>query len=128
MSSTARLGAFIIVALLAFGFMVFLLGDKQLLFSRTYRINAPFDNVAGLEEGAPVRAGGVRIGTVKSIQLPHKPEDKINVELDLADSTHDVIKKDSIATIETEGLLGNKYIAVSFGSSDAEQARNGDTI
>src|SRR5690242_9363761 len=128
MSSTARLGAFIIVALIAFGFMVFLLGDKQFLFSRTYRINAPFDNVAGLDEGAPVRAGGVRVGTVKSIQLPHQPQDKITVELELASSTRDVIKKDSIATIETEGLLGNKYIAVTFGSADAEQVRNGDMI
>src|ERR1041384_31844 len=128
MSSTARLGALILIALLAFGVMVFLIGDKQLLFSSTYRISAPFDNVAGLDEGAPVRAGGVRIGTVKSIHLPHAPQDKISVELELASSTTDVIKKDSIATIETEGLLGNKYIAVSFGSADGESVRNGDTI
>lgn len=128
MTSTARVGAFIIVALLAFGAMVFLLGNKQFLFSRTYNINAGFENVAGLDEGAPVRAGGVRIGTVKSIQLPHQPQDKITVDLELASDTRDVIKKDSIATIETEGLLGNKYIAVSFGSADAEQVRSGDTI
>jgi phospholipid/cholesterol/gamma-HCH transport system substrate-binding protein len=128
MTSTARLGAFIIVALLALGIMVFLLGDKQFLFSSTYRISAPFDNVAGLDEGAPVRAGGVRIGTVKSIHLPHQPDDKITVELELASSTKDVIKKDSVATIETEGLLGNKYIAVSFGSADGEQVHNGDAI
>jgi phospholipid/cholesterol/gamma-HCH transport system substrate-binding protein len=128
MTSTARLGAFILVALLAFGIMVFLLGNKQFLFSSTYHVNAPFDNVAGLDEGAPVRAGGVRIGTVRSIQLPNQPQDKITVELELASDTRNVIKKDSIATIETEGLLGNKYIAVSFGSADAEQVRSGDTI
>src|SRR6266850_1551415 len=57
MSSTVRLGAFILVALIMFGVMVFLIGDKQLLFSRTYHISAPFNNVAGLDEGAPVRAG-----------------------------------------------------------------------
>src|SRR5947207_13252975 len=114
MSSTARLGAFIIVALIAFGFMVFLLGDKQLLFSRTYRISAPFDNVAGLDEGAPVRAGGVRIGTVKKILLPHQREDKITVELQLENSTRDVSKNESMARIETEGLLGAKYLHVSF--------------
>src|SRR5438132_11860899 len=102
MTSTVRLGAFIVVALFAFGVIVFLIGDKQLLFSSTYRISAPFDTVAGLDEGAPVRAGGVRIGTVKSIQLPHQPQEKITVELELASSTRGVIKKDSIATIETE--------------------------
>jgi len=127
-TSTVRLGAFIIFGLLAFGVMVFLLGNKQFLFSRTYDINAAFESVAGLDEGAPVRAGGVRIGTVKGIQLPHRPQDKITVELELASSTRDVIKKDSIATIETEGLLGNKYVAVTFGSAEAEEVRSGDTI
>ena len=128
MYSTARLGAFILVALIMFGVMVFLIGDKELLFSLTYQISAPFDNVAGLDEGAPVRAGGVRIGTVKKILLPHQPEDKITVEMQLDNSTRDVIKKDSVASIETEGLLGAKYLAVSFGSLEAERVRDGDTI
>lgn len=127
-TSTVRLGAFIIFGLLAFGVMVFLLGNKQFLFSSTYDINAAFESVAGLDEGAPVRAGGVRIGTVKGIQLPHRPQDKITVELELASSTRDVIKKDSIATIETEGLLGNKYVAVTFGSAEAEEVRSGESI
>jgi len=128
MSSTARLGAFILVALIMFGVMVFLIGDKQLLFSRTYHVRTPFDNVAGLDEGAPVRAGGVRIGTVQSIELPHQPDDKIMIDMELENSTRDVIKKDSIASIQTEGLLGNKYLSISFGSAQAEQVRDGDTI
>jgi phospholipid/cholesterol/gamma-HCH transport system substrate-binding protein len=108
--------------------MVFLLGDKQLLFSRTYTISAPFDNVAGLDEGAPVRAGGVRIGTVKRILLPRQPEGKLTVELQLDNSTREVIKKDSVASIETEGLLGAKYLAVTFGSLEAEHVGEGDVI
>lgn len=128
MSSNVRLGAFVFIALLMFGVMVFLLGDKELMFNRTFKISAPFDNVAGLDEGAPVRAGGVRIGTVKRILLPHQPGDKITVELQLDEATRDVIKKDSIASIETEGLLGQKYLAVSFGSLEAERVGNGDAI
>src|SRR5436853_5542580 len=116
MSSTVRLGAFILVALIMFGVIVFLIGDKQFIFKRTYRISAPFDNVAGLEEGAPVRAGGVRIGTVERIRLPARPDDKIAVVMQLQNSTREVIKKDSVASIETEGLLGSKYVSVSFGS------------
>jgi phospholipid/cholesterol/gamma-HCH transport system substrate-binding protein len=108
--------------------MVFLVGDKQFMFSRTYRITAPFDNVAGLDEGAPVRAGGVRIGTVERIELPRQPEDKISVELQLEKSTRDVIKKDSVASIETEGLLGARYLAITFGSREAEPVGDGDTI
>jgi phospholipid/cholesterol/gamma-HCH transport system substrate-binding protein len=128
MSRIARLGAFMVVALIVFAVMIFWIGDRQSFFSRTYRISAPFDNVAGLEEGAPVRAGGVRIGTVERIHLPHHPDDKISVELQLQNSTRDVIKKDSIASIETEGLLGSKYVAVSFGSLEAEQVSDGDAI
>jgi len=128
MSSNARLGAFILIALSMFGAMVFWIGNKQSFFSRTYRLGAPFENVAGLEEGAPVRAGGVHIGTVARIHLPEQPDDKIKVEMDLEASTKKVIKKDSIASIETEGLLGSKYVSISFGSVNGEQVREGDTI
>src|SRR5258706_12746840 len=106
MSSTARLGAFILIALVAFGLMVFWIGDRKFLFASTYHISTPFDNVAGLDEGAPVRAGGVHIGTVERIRLPAQPGDKVTVELELENSTRRVVKKDSIASIETEGLLG----------------------
>jgi len=61
---------------------IFLVGDKQFLFSRTYRLNAPFDNVAGLDQGAPVRAGGVRVGTVDHIQMPRQADGKVVVAMD----------------------------------------------
>jgi outer membrane protein OmpA-like peptidoglycan-associated protein len=48
--------------------------------------------------------------------------------MDLAKSTHEIIKQDSVATIETEGLLGNQYLAISFGSTGTADVRNGDTI
>jgi len=128
MSSTVRLGAFIVVALLILALSAFLLGNKQFLFSRTYRVAAPFDNVAGLDEGAPVRAGGVRIGAVRRIVLPARPGDKVTVEMQLEDSTRNVIRKDSTASIETEGLLGKKYVALSFGSSQGQPIGDGDSI
>src|SRR5713226_3031438 len=102
MTSTVRLGAFIFSALIMLGIMVFLIGEKQFLFSRTYHIKAQFDNVAGLDEGAPVRAGGVHVGAVQRIRLPQQPDEKITVEMTLEKSTRQVLKKDSIASIETE--------------------------
>ena len=107
MSSTARLGAFIVVALLILALATFMLGNRQFLFSRTYRLTAQFDNVAGLDEGAPVRAGGVRIGTVRRIVLPGQPGDKVTTELQLEDSTRNVIRKDSTASVETEWRAHN---------------------
>lgn len=128
MSRTARLGAFILGALILFGVGMFLIGDRQFLFSRTYRLHAPFDTVVGLDDGAVVRSGGVRVGTVDEIRMPRGPAEKITLVLKLEHSTLEVIRKDSVATIETEGLLGAKYVAVSFGSADAPPVRDGDAI
>jgi phospholipid/cholesterol/gamma-HCH transport system substrate-binding protein len=126
--STIRLGAFILAGLIVFGFLVFLIGNKQFVFSHTYRVRSAFDNVVGLDKGAAVRAGGVRVGVVQNIDLPHNPEDKITVDMALETTTREVVKKDSIASIETEGLLGAKYVAISFGSQESEPIQSGDTI
>ena len=128
MSRAARLGAFIIAALAILAVGVFIIGSKQYLFSSTYQLKAQFDNVEGLDDGADVRLGGVHRGTVHSIESPHKPGEKVTVVMDLAKSTHEVIKQDSVATIETEGLLGNQYMAISFGSPGTPDVRDGDII
>src|SRR6202047_4136172 len=128
MSRAARLGAFIIAtrAILAAG--IFLIGSKQYLFTRTYRLKAQFATVVGLDPGADVRVGGVHSGTVRGIELPRKPTDKITVWMDLQRSTHDIIKQDSVPAIETEGLLGNEYVSISFGSAQALNVKDDDTI
>jgi len=128
MSRVARLGAFIVVTLAILVAGVFIIGGKHYLFSSTYQLKAQFDNVVGLDAGGDVRVGGVHSGTVRSIVLPHKPGEKVTVVMNLGRSTHEIIKQDSVATIETEGLLGNQYLAISFGSANAAEVHNGDTI
>ncbi len=68
------------------------------------------------------------MGTVKQILLPDQPGGKLTVLMNLSDSTKNIIRKDSVASIKTEGLLGNKYIEISFGSQNAANIENGDTI
>jgi phospholipid/cholesterol/gamma-HCH transport system substrate-binding protein len=128
MSRTARLGGFIVVTLAILATGIFVIGNKQYLFSSTYQLKAQFDNVAGLDAGGDVRVGGVHCGTVRNILLPHKPGEKVTVVMDLGKPTHEIIKQDSIASIETEGLLGNQYMAISFGSAGTAGVRDGDTI
>ena len=128
MSRAARLGAFIITTLAILAAGIFIIGSKQYLFSSTYQLKAQFDNVEGLDAGGDVRVGGVHTGTVHDIVLPHKPGEKVTVVMDLGKSTHEIIKKDSVVTIETEGLLGNQYLAISFGSAGSPEVREGDTI
>ena len=128
MSRVARLGAFIVVTLAVLAAGVFIIGSKEYLFSPTYKLKTQFDNVAGLTAGADVEVGGVHSGTVISIALPHNPREKVTVVMQLDKRTQDIVKKDSVASIETEGLLGNEYVAVSFGSDTQANAQNGDTI
>jgi phospholipid/cholesterol/gamma-HCH transport system substrate-binding protein len=128
MSRAARLGAFIIATMAILVAGVFIIGSKQYLFSSTYQLRTQFDNVEGLDAGGDVRVGGVHTGTVRNILLPHKPGEKVTVVMDLGKSTHEIIKRDSIVTIETEGLLGNQYLAISFGSAGSPDVRDGDTI
>ena len=128
MSRVARLGAFIVVALAILVAGVFLIGNREYLFTSTYRVKAQFDNVVGLANGADVRVGGVHSGTVHSIELPHTAGGKVTVTMDLDNSTHEIIKQNSVASIETEGLLGNQYVAISFGSDGQGEVKNGDTL
>ena len=128
MSRAARLGIFIVATLAILVAGVFIIGSKQYLFSSTYRVKAQFDNVAGLDAGADVRVAGVHSGVVHSIELPHKPGGQVTVVMDLSKLTHEIIKQDSVATIETEGMLGNQYLAISFGSAGSPEVRNGDML
>src|ERR1700674_1168796 len=107
MSRTFRLGAFIVGTLLIFAAGIFLIGDKEFLFSSTFPLKADFQNVAGLNNGADVRVGGIREGTVQHIDLPSRPDGKVTVTMKMHSSTRNIIRNDSVASIKTEGLLGD---------------------
>jgi phospholipid/cholesterol/gamma-HCH transport system substrate-binding protein len=128
MSRAARLGVFIVATLAILVAGIFIIGGKQYLFRSTYQLRAQFDNVVGLDAGGDVRVGGVHSGTVHSIVLPHKPGERVTVVMDLDKTTHEIVKQDSVATIETEGLLGNQFLAISFGSARSGEVRDGDLI
>jgi phospholipid/cholesterol/gamma-HCH transport system substrate-binding protein len=107
---------------------VFLVGRQESKFGSNYLVRSDFANVAGLSEGADVRVGGIRKGTVRSIRLPKTPAGQITVAMDLAKETQAIVKRDSVASIQSEGLLGDKYVEISFGSEEAERLKGGETI
>jgi phospholipid/cholesterol/gamma-HCH transport system substrate-binding protein len=128
MSQAFRLGLFIVGALAVLVIGVFLIGNRESLFQSTYHVKAEFQNVAGLNDGADVRVGGLHQGTVKHIQLPNQPDGKVTVTMDLQKATRDVLKQDSVASIKSEGLIGDKFVEISFGSENGPQLKDGDTI
>jgi len=128
MSRAIRLGIFIFVGLMAFALGVFLIGRKEFLFSSKYQLSSSFDNVAGLANGAPVRVGGVTVGTVDHVSFSNTPKGKVLVIMNLKNETRDIVRKDSVALILTEGLLGDKFVAITFGSKNAPPVQDGDSI
>lgn len=119
MSRAFRLGLFIVASLLILATGVFLIGDRHFLFSPTLRLRTTFKTVSGLDEGAEVRVGGIHAGTVTHIALPSQPDGAMTVEMKLDRHTASVLRADSVASIQTEGLLGSKYVDVAFGSDAA---------
>jgi phospholipid/cholesterol/gamma-HCH transport system substrate-binding protein len=128
MSRSFRLGLFLLTTLAILTACVFLVGRQESKFGSNYRIRSEFENVAGLNQGADVRVGGIRKGTVRSIQLPKSPDGKVVVTMDLAKETQAIVKQDSVTSIQSEGLLGDKYVEISFGSLDGAPLKGGETI
>jgi len=122
MTSTVRLGIFIVITLTLLAIGSFLIGQRQFLFSSTYPLQAQFTTVSGLTEGAEVRLGGVEKGVVKHILVPRSPGELVTVQFDLDKSARQIVRTDSVATIGSEGLLGAKFLEVSFGTESGQPA------
>src|SRR5213592_4608950 len=123
-----RVGLFVLVALAAFLGMVYALGARARLFEARYTIHADFTEVAGLTEGATVRLAGVQIGRVTDVHLPGEPGGKVRVDLTISRRYADRIRRDSIARIDTQGLLGDKVVEVTVGTAAAPPLQPGDVL
>src|SRR5213594_395506 len=123
-----RVGVFVLVALAAFLGMVYALGARARLFEARYTIHADFTEVAGLTEGATVRLAGVQIGRVTDVHLPGEPGGKVRVDLTIARRYSDQIRKNSIARIETQGLLGDKIVEITVGQATAPPVAPGEVL
>ena len=123
-----RVGIFVLVALAAFLGMIYALGAKSRLFEAKYTIHAEFSEVGGLAEGATVRLAGVQIGRVSGVELPSQPGGKVRVDLSIARRFSDRVRKDSVARIETQGLLGDKIVEITIGTTSTPPVRSGEVI
>ena len=123
-----RVGVFVLVALAAFLGMIYALGARARLFEARYTIHADFTEVGGLTEGATVRLAGVQIGRVSGVHLPGQPGGKVRVDLNIARRYADRVRKDSVARIETQGLLGDKVVEITVGTAAAPALRASEVL
>jgi len=123
-----RVGVFVLVALAVFLGLVYALGARARLFEARYTIHADFTEVGGLVDGATVRLAGVQIGRVTGVHLPGEPGGKVRVDLTIARRYSDRIRKNSIARIETQGLLGDKIVEITVGQATAPPVAPGEVL
>lgn len=115
-------GVFTILGALAFAYLSINLAGVSLFPSNAYSVEAEFDNISGLTEGAAVEIAGVQVGEVKTIRLS---DTNAVITLELRDGIE--LRDDDIASVRTKGIIGDKYIKIVPGASD-EYIENGGQI
>ena len=121
-------GVFVVGGLILFATGLFLIGDRRGLFRDNFEVYAEFSKLAGLENGATVRVAGLDSGEVQSIRVPTSPKAKFRVRLRIREDMHGVVRTDSVASIQNEGLVGNKFVQIEGGSAEAPRAPSESTI
>src|SRR3990172_4976590 len=127
-SRNFAVGLFLIVGILLFAVGLFMIGDRRKLFSQDFELYAEFKELSGLQNGADVKVGGMAAGEVIDIEVPPQPQSKFRVKMRIVEKLHPVVRTDSIATIQTEGVLGNKFLKIDQGTPQAQAAPPGSTI
>jgi phospholipid/cholesterol/gamma-HCH transport system substrate-binding protein len=108
-----KLGAFVVGGIVIFLASVFYMGREGNMFNKTFTVSAIFKNVEGLKEGDNVWLSGVKIGTVKKVQIVS--EGKVIVSFSLKDKQNEFIKKDATAYVGSDGLVGSKIVVIRPG-------------
>ena len=121
-----KLGIFITLAVGLLIMAVYIVGRKRNLFKPTIKISTVFENVKGLRIGDNVRYSGIDIGTVLNMNI--LSDTSVYVELSIEKSVIRFIKKNSVATIGTEGLMGNKIVLILPGTPDKPHVETGDNL
>lgn len=108
-----RAGVFILITLILAAGAILLMGQKTKLFTPTSTIRITMKNVAGLKEGAPVWLAGVDVGVVQQIRFDNpRDNNEVQVTAQVDSKAHKKIGPDSVITIKTRGLMGEKYVDI----------------
>jgi phospholipid/cholesterol/gamma-HCH transport system substrate-binding protein len=121
-----RLGLFVITGTVLLIAAFYFIGSKQSLFSDTVSISARFYNVNGLMKGNNVRFSGIDVGTVESVNII--TDSTVEVVMVIEKKAQPYIKTNAIASIGTDGLMGNKLVNINSGTSAAESIQDGDVL
>jgi phospholipid/cholesterol/gamma-HCH transport system substrate-binding protein len=121
-----RLGLFIAGGLMIFVAAVFIIGRQKNLFVPVYKLTATFNNVSGLEVGNNIRFSGINVGTVDNIRIIN--DSTVQVDMLIQKNVQKFIKSDCEATIGSAGIIGDRILVITQGSTGAALAQDGQQI
>ena len=124
--NNAKLGIFVIAGLLFLILLLYMIGRNRNLFGSNYVLKARFENVQGLKAGNNIRYSGIEVGTVKKVTILN--DTLIEVTMLIDDKMKGIIRKNAIASIGTEGFVGNKVLNISPGPHPASPVEEGDVL
>lgn len=119
-------GVFVLIGIIIFVAGILTLGGQQKKFVKSISLNAVFDDIAGLQTGNNVWFSGVKIGTVRRINF--YGDSQVEIVMNVESKVRDYIRKDSKATIGSDGLIGNKIIVIYGGTTQAPAVEDGDRL
>ncbi len=125
-SRNIRLGLFFLLGTVFLIGALYFIGSKQNLFGSTFRISANFYNVNGLMKGNNVRFAGINVGTVESVEIVS--DSSVSVVMLIEESAGKFIKKNALASVGTEGLMGNKLVNINSGGKESLSVTDGDVL
>lgn len=120
------LGIFVVIGMFFFVVAIYYIGKKQQLFNDTFHISGFFKDVRGLQVGDNVRLAGINVGVVEDIDIITDTTVKVDMLID--EDTRHFIRKNSMAVIGTDGLMGNKILMLMPGTPEARIVENEDFI
>ena len=125
-SNKIKLGIFTSLGIVVLILGIYFIGERQQLFRGTFRLSGVFKDVAGLQAGSNVRLSGVNVGTVENIDIISDTSVKVAILID--ESTRKFIKKDAVASIGSDGLMGNKILIINPGTGGKKEIENNDIV
>jgi len=124
-----KVGLMILFGIAIVIFVIFAMSQKQGIFEERYELSVYMARVNGLQTGAPVRLNGVRVGSVSRVDFAQGVDNpQIKVTLEILTKVQNRIRANSVAYIGTLGLLGDKFVSISMGTSDQPVLKNGDFL
>jgi len=116
------LGIFVVAGTALFALAIFLIGNQHSFFAKHVELYTEFKNLNGLAKGAKVRVGGFDAGEVADIIVQASPSAGFRLKLQLNEQVRGLVRTDSVATIATEGVVGDKVLLIGPGSPNSPEA------